>query len=236
MKCFEDLILHDLSYKVQYIEFPWWVPGIRGRKRVFRPTHYWVPSFLPSHLMRKSTRTFWPTQENQKRKEKFEFQNLGWNSVLLVFNIFKLTQSLYSPTMKLWDISLINLLIWFFSWTSLNENFQIANILFLFFPIFFRKELFREMEEQNLFYFGTHLNMSQESHMHTLIESASLAVPNLADGFFTAEPPGKPISYPWWSFDNLSWKVSGLFSLSFCFFKIHGKLIFPLIIKPSIIW
>ena len=52
------------------------------------------------------------------------------------------------------------------------------------------------MGEKNLFYFGTHLNTSQESHMHTLIESASLAVPNLTDGFFTAEPPGKPISYP----------------------------------------
>ena len=78
----------------------------------------------------------------------------------------------------------------------LNENFQIANMLFLFFPIFFRKELFREMGEKSLFNFGTYLNMSQESPMHTLIESASLVVPNLADRFFTAEPPGKPISYP----------------------------------------
>ena len=193
--------------------------------------------FFLSHLMRKSKWTFWPTQEIQKRKDKFEFQNLGWNSVFLVFNLFKLTQSLYSPRMKLWDISLINWLIWFFFLDILNENFQIANMLFLFFPIFFCKELFREMGEKNLFYFGTHLNMSQESHMHTLIESASLAVPNLADGFFTAEPPGKPISYPWCSFDNLSWKVSRFFSLSFCFFKIHGKLIFlQLIIIPSIIW
>ena len=52
------------------------------------------------------------------------------------------------------------------------------------------------MGEKSLFNFGTYLNMSQESPMHTLIESASLVVPNLADRFFTAEPPGKPISYP----------------------------------------
>ena len=133
MKCFEDLISCDLSYKVQYIELPWWVPGMRGRKRVFRPTHYWVHQKVPllflSHLMRKYKRTFWPTQENQKRKDKFEFQNPGWNSVLLVFNIFKLTQSLYSPRMKLWDIFLINWLIFFLGhleWELPNSKHAIS--------------------------------------------------------------------------------------------------------------
>lgn len=219
----EDLISCDLSYKVHILNFH---DGylMRGRKSLQAHTLLSSPKFLLLfyHICEKiQNELFGQPKRTRREKISLSFRILKFSVTGL--QPFKLLPRVYIHLE--WNYGHFSYkLIWIFFLDILNENFQIANI-FSFFPIFFLEGAIQEKWEKRSYSTLGHIWIChRESYAYFNWICISCGS-QFGRQILLLSHLGNPSAIH----DEvliISWKVSGFFCLSFCFFKIHESLSF----------